>query len=92
MPTPVTTPATPMSAPAAVEEPATMPETGAKLNQVQSENLNLNIPESKDDPTSIINNNSVKSYAEGTGKIPMPAVRNTEPTFSNMILSSTRVV
>jgi hypothetical protein len=92
VPTPVTTPATPMSAPAAVEEPATMPETGAKLNQVQSENLNLNIPESKDDPTSIINNNSVKSYAEGTGKIPMPAVRNTEPTFSNMILSSTRVV
>lgn len=92
MPTPTEAPA-PVSTPApAVEEPAAMPESSAKLSQVQNENLDLNIPESKPDPTSVINNNSVKSYAEGTGKIPMPAVRNTEPTFANMILYSTRVV
>jgi hypothetical protein len=72
--------------------PATEPVAGAKLSQVQSENMNLNIPESKEDPSSIINNNSVKSYAEGGGKIPMPAVRNQEPTFQDMILYSTRVV
>lgn len=92
MQTPTEAPA-PVSTPApAVEEPAAMPESGAKLSQVQNENLSLNLPESKEDPTSVINNNSVKSYAEGTGKIPMPAVRNTEPTFQNMILYSTRVV
>lgn len=81
----------PTSSPAS-ESPAAAPAASAKLSQVQSENLNLNIPESKEDPTSIINNNSVKSYAEGGGKIPMPAVRNQEPTFQNMILYSTRVV
>jgi hypothetical protein len=74
------------------EAPAAAPASGAKLNQVQSENLNLNIPESKEDPTSIINNNSVKSYAEGGGKIPMPTVRNMEETFQRMILYSTKVV
>lgn len=84
VPTPVATPAT--------EEPVAVPATDAKLSQVQSENLSLNLPESRPDPTSVINNNSVKSYAEGTGKVPMPAVRNTEPTFANMILYSTRVV
>ena len=63
-----------------------------KILKLQNENLDLSVPESRPDPTSVINNNSVKSYAEGTGKIPMPAVRNTEPTFQNMILYSTRVV
>lgn len=92
MPAPTEAPSAVPTPAAAVEEPTAMPESGAKLSQVQNENLNLNIPESKEDPTSVINNNSVKSYAEGTGKIPMPAVRNTEPTFANMILYSTRVV
>lgn len=82
----------PASAPAATEAPEATPSSGAKLSQVQNENLDLSIPESKEDPSSVINNNSVKSYAEGTGKVPMPAVRNTEPTFANMILYSTRVV
>ena len=92
-PTPAPASATePLAAPAATEAPAATPSSGVKLSQVQSENIDLNIPESKEDPTSLINNNSVKSYAEGTGKIPMPAVRNTEPTFQDMILYSTRVV
>lgn len=92
MPAPTEAPTSVSTPTPAVEEPPAMPATGAKLNQVQSENLSLNIPESRPDPTSVINNNSVKSYAEGTGKVPMPAVRNTEPTFANMILYSTRVV
>jgi hypothetical protein len=69
-----------------------IPKVNQVFNTVQKENLDANIPESKEDPTSIINNNSVKSYAEGKGKIPMPSVRNQEPTFQSMILSSTRVV
>lgn len=92
MPTPTEAPAATSTPTPAVEEPTAMPESGTKLSQVQNENLDLSVPESNPDPTSIINNNSVKSYAEGTGKIPMPAVRNTEPTFQNMILYSTRVV
>jgi len=89
---PIETPsATPTSSPAS-EVPTEAPAASAKLSQVQNENLNLNIPESKEDPSSVINNNSVKSYAEGGGKIPMPPVRNLEPTFQNMILYSTRVV
>lgn len=92
MPTPTEAPAAVSTPTPAVEEPTTMPESGTKLSQVQNENLDLSIPESNPDPTSIINNNSSKSYAEGPGKIPMPAVRNTEPTFQSMILYSTRVV
>ena len=69
-----------------------IPKVNQVFNTVQKENLDANIPESKEDPTSIINNNSVKSYAEGKGKIPMPSVRNQEPTFQSMILFSTRVV
>jgi len=83
------------SSPAPVSKPteATVtPPASQKLNQVQSENLNLNIPESKQDPSSVINNTSVKKYAENGKKIPMPSVRNLEPTFQNMILYSTRVV
>jgi len=88
---PATESMAPTSSPAS-EVPAVEPAAGAKLSQVQSENLDLNVSESKEDPSSVINNNSVKSYAEGGGKIPMPAVRNQEPTFQDMILYSTRVV
>lgn len=92
MPAPAEAPSAVPTPASAMEEPSAMPESGTKLSQVQNENLDLSVPESNPDPTSVINNNSVKSYAEGTGKIPMPAVRNTEPTFQNMILYSTRVV
>ena len=86
--TPTTT--TPVSKP--TEAPASTPSVSQKLNQVQSENLKLNLPQSKEDPSSVINNTSVKTYAENGKKIPMPSVRNLEPTFQNMILYSTRVV
>lgn len=89
-PVPATSSATPTSS--AVEAPAAAPVTTQKLSQVQNENLDLSIPESNPDPTTVINNNSVKSYETSGNKIPMPAVRNLEPTFQNMILYSTRVV
>jgi hypothetical protein len=93
-PVPTPAPATPSATPtsSATEAPAAAPETTQKLSQVQNENLDLSIPESAPDPTTVVNNNSVKSYDLTGDKIPMPAVRNTEPTFQNMILYSTRVV
>jgi hypothetical protein len=93
-PVPTPAPATPSATPtsSATEAPAAAPEATQKLSQVQNENLDLSIPESVPDPTTVINNNSVKSYQTDGNKIPMPAVRNLEPTFQNMILYSTRVV
>lgn len=82
-----TTPASPVS-----EAPPAAPAATQKLSQVQNENLDLSIPQSVPDPTTVVNNNSVKSYEKNGDKIPMPAVRNLEPTFQNMILYSTRVV
>ena len=81
------TPPSPVS-----EAPATAPAASQKLNQVQNENLDLSIPQSKTDPATVVNNNSIKSYNKTGTKIPMPSVRNQEPTFANMILYSTRVV
>jgi hypothetical protein len=93
-PIPSPAPATPSATPtsSAVEAPVAAPVATQKLSQVQNENLDLSIPESNPDPTTVINNNSVKSYETSGNKIPMPAVRNLEPTFQNMILYSTRVV
>jgi hypothetical protein len=94
--TPVSTPgpATPSATPesSAIESPAAAPIMSERLGAVQNENLDLSIPESVPDPTTVVNNNSVKSYEKTGDKIPMPAVRNTEPTFQDMILYSTRVV
>jgi transcriptional regulator with XRE-family HTH domain len=81
------TPPSPVS-----EAPATAPAASQKLSQVQNENLDLSIPQSSTDPSTVVNNNSVKSYDKTGTKIPMPSVRNQEPTFANMILYSTRVV
>lgn len=84
---------TPVSNESKVSEvPVAAPVSGQKLSQLQKENLDLNIPQAKEDPSSVVNNNSVKTYAENGKKIPMPNVRNSEPTFQNMILYSTRVV
>jgi hypothetical protein len=77
-----------MGEPPAVESSS----TGQALNVAQNQNLDLSIPQSKTDPTTVVNNNSVKSYDKTGTKISMPSVRNQEPTFQSMILFSTRVV
>jgi len=81
-------PSAPMGEPPAVESSS----TGQALNVAQNQNLDLSIPQSKTDPTTVVNNNSVKSYDKTGTKISMPSVRNQEPTFQSMILFSTRVV
>ena len=78
----------PMDEPAAVESTP----TGQALNSAQSQNLDLNIPESKSDPSSVVNNTTTSSNKTIGPTEPMPSVRNQEPTFSDMILYSTRVV
>ena len=78
----------PMDEPAAVESTP----TGQALNSAQSQNLDLNIPESKSDPSSVVNNTTTSSNKTIGPTEPMPSVRNQEPTFADMILYSTRVV
>lgn len=82
--------AAPMESPTAI--PASTPNAGERLNAVVKQNVDMNIPESVPDPATVTNNTSIKKYAENGRKVPMPAVRNTEPTFQSMILYSTRVV
>jgi hypothetical protein len=74
--------------PAAVES---IP-TGQALSSAQSQNLDLNIPESQSDPSSVVNNTITSSNKTIQPTEPMPSVRNQEPTFADMILYSTRVV
>ena len=78
----------PMAEPAAVES---IP-TGQALSSAQSQNLDLNIPESQSDPSSVVNNTVTASNKTIQPTEPMPSVRNQEPTFADMILYSTRVV
>jgi hypothetical protein len=81
------------SAPTSEPPPAVeSSSTGQALNVAQSQNLDLNIPESKSDPSSVVNNTVTSSSRNAQPKVSMPSVRNQEPTFANMILYSTKVV
>lgn len=81
-------PSAPVSEPPAVESSS----SGQALNTAQSQNLDLNISESKSDPSSVVNNTVTSSSRNAQPKVSMPSVRNQEPTFANMILYSTKVV
>jgi hypothetical protein len=72
--------------------PVESPNSGQRLNSAVKQNIEMNLAKDTEDPTSVVNNNSIKTYAQDGKKIPMPAVRNLESTFQNMILYSTRVV
>ena len=85
------------TAPASEPTPAATPVTTApaadtKLAAVQSQNNDLNLPESKSDPATVVSNNINTSNKRGEPKGPIPTVRNQEETFQRMILNSTRVV
>jgi hypothetical protein len=98
--------ATPVTAPAAATAPVpaapvslTPPPpvsapTSAPLNEKVNENQNLNLPPTPNPaPATTVNNTNVSNNSkpqQAMGKI--PSVRNTEKTFSDMILYSTRVV
>jgi hypothetical protein len=82
------------STPAAGEASAAMesPNMGSQLQNVQSENLNMKLPESAEDPAIQVNN-SVKTSSPSTERKDfLPPVRNLEETFQRMILYSTKVV
>jgi hypothetical protein len=94
--------ATPMptqksEAPAPVTEttappPVEVANTGEVLNRVQKENLEVNLPESKPDPSSLVTNTVREVDAKTASKQPIPSVRNMDETFQRMLLDSTRVV
>jgi hypothetical protein len=67
---------------------------GAKLNSVTNENLDAKLSEktSPTPPTSSVTNNSKAINTKKESKMPLPAVRNQEPTFQRMLLNSTRIV
>ena len=68
------------------------PNMGSQLQNVQSENLDMKLPESAEDPAIQVNN-SVKTSSPSTERKDfLPPVRNLEETFQRMILYSTRVV
>ena len=82
-------------APVASESPAPVseaPKSGAQLNQVQKANLDLNLPQSKSDPTSVVNNNVNNVSKNGKPRGIIPSVRNNEETIQRLIFNSTRVV
>ena len=92
---PITT--TPAPAPAATtvnQEPAAVdtPNMGSALQSVQSQNLDMKIPVSNEDPSIAISNTTKVSNTSTKEKNPLPPVRNLEETFQRMILYSTRVV
>jgi hypothetical protein len=94
-PQPASTPSAGAAPSAPTNEPPPAVEsssTGQALNVAQSQNLDLNIPESKSDPSSAVNNTVTSSNKNIQPTEPMPSVRNQEPTFADMILYSTRVV
>jgi len=85
---PAPAPATPMAAPMSGGETS----TGQKFNAVNSENLEMKLPQKPSDVGATINNMQ-KNMSEGaSATIPLPGVRNAEPTFQRMILNSLRVV
>ena len=79
--------------PAAKAEPMETPNAGSKLNAVNAQNVDLNLPQSKSDPVTSVKNTTVNSDG---GPVPpkkyLPAVRNMEPSFQKMLLGSTRIV
>jgi hypothetical protein len=83
----------PSSPAASAAEPvSSTPAAGAKLDAVQSTNNDLNIPQSKPDPSSTLNSVTNISKGGSQNKKPIPLVRNQEETLQRMIMNSTRVV
>lgn len=68
------------------------PKTSQVLNQLQKENNDLNIPVSKPDPSTVVNNTSATTSSGGKKRDTIPLVRNQEETLQRLIFNSTRVV
>jgi hypothetical protein len=79
-------------APAAMTSQISSPNVAQKLNSVNSENLDMKLPQAPSDKGMIITNNQKTEGQKGSTKVALPSVRNAEETFQRMILNSTRVV
>jgi hypothetical protein len=66
--------------------------TGQKFNAVNSENLEMKLPQQPSDRGTTVTNIQKTQQRGGSSNLPIPGVRNDEPTFQRMILNSTRVV
>ena len=81
--------------PAASESPPPVTETpkpSVALNNAQNENLDLNVPVSKPDPSTVAVNQSANISKGGKPRGNIPLVRNAEETIQRMIYNNTRVV
>ena len=63
-----------------------------KFDMVNSENLEMKLPQTPSDKGMMITNNEKTQSKKGSTKVALPSVRNAEETFQRMILNSTRVV
>jgi hypothetical protein len=91
----VETPSTPTTPAAASESPAPVTETpkpSQALNNAQKENLDLNVPVSKPDTSTVAVNQSANVSKGGKPRTNIPLVRNAEETIQRMIYNNTRVV
>ena len=80
----------PVASAAAV--PAETPKSSQQLNAAQNENLDLNVPVSKPDPSTVAVNQSANISKGGKPRGNIPLVRNVEETIQRMIYDNTRVV
>lgn len=83
---------TPVSQTPTVTPMESIPAVNQVFNTVQKENLDVNIPQSKADPATIVNNSVTRTAKADVGRLPMPSVRNMDDTFQRMLVGSTRVV
>ena len=77
---------------AAMAEPMSSSAVSQKFNNVNSENLEMKLPQQPSERGSTITNNQINKQQGPTTRQQLPGVRNDEPTFQRMILNSTRVV
>ena len=81
-------PAAPMAAPMSGGESS----TSQKFNAVNSENLEMKLPQEPSQRGTTITNIQKNQQRGESSSLPIPGVRNNEPTFQRMISNSTRVV
>jgi len=85
------TPPVPVSPPSAASVPS--PNKGAELNSKVSQNQDMKLTQNTITEPKIINNTSSSSTStEGSQRIPIPPVRNTEDTFGRLSMYATRTV
>lgn len=81
-----------VSTPSEMPAQVSTPNMAQKFDMVNSENLEMKLPQTPSDKGMMITNNEKTQSKKGSTKVALPSVRNAEETFQRMILNSTRVV